>query len=106
MENAMPEFGLPRQKGIFDEFTRKYVMIYYGNNTFGGKLVGIEENHAVLNPHIRTDYRGELPKRFLINERSKVFLVGASIEPKTKGDLEGFCKYLNKLELKKQDTLK
>ncbi len=51
MEENMP-FGISKEKGIFEEYIGKYVIIYpHSGNFFAGKITKIHEGFAKLNPH-------------------------------------------------------
>ena len=93
-------FGLDNTEETWKEYIGQYVIIYpaMSHSTFSGKMVGIEEGYAVLNPFQGGSYDKEKGLiRKMIHRNSRVSLVGVvGIEPSTLRDIEAYCKFSNR----------
>ena len=102
LKNHMAEFGLPREKNIFEEYLGKYVIIYPGmqSKNIAGKLVSVEDGIAIVNPFQggNVDVEKGLIRKMIYKNSKLVISPGTIIEPTTKESLEAFCKYANKQE--------
>jgi hypothetical protein len=95
------DFGLTKEKKIYDRYIGEYVIIYpsIGNANFAGKITKIEDGFAVLNPHQggRCTENGLIRKMIKKDSIVNIFNINA-IEPTTKESLENFCEVYNKTQ--------
>ena len=86
--------------GVLDPFIGNYVEIYFNNNSFAGRLIGIEDGSGILNPHMACRYNKDGKRTFsLVDEASLVRITDrVGIIPTTRESLEGNCVSRNKHE--------
>ena len=96
----MVELGIDEKKGLYDEYIRKWVVIYpHGiNSDFSGKCIAIREGYAVLNPFQGAEIKeGRLVRKLIRNRGSSLVpLVGSAVEPTTEEHIIRYCKMINK----------
>ncbi|MFH1801350.1 MAG: hypothetical protein ABH804_00755 [archaeon] len=89
-DKIMAEIGFcneEKNESIWDEYIGRYVLIYsQQGTTFAGKITGIKEGYAVLNPFQGGKYDSKKGLiKVMVNENSKVRLIGCiGIKPITK----------------------
>lgn len=99
MKKEQIGFGLPSQEHPYEEYKRKWVVIYpnSGGLNFVGKVKDYDGENLILNP-----FQGNIPDKevglvkALINKNSKIKLYSIiGIEPTTKETIESSLKFDN-----------
>ena len=97
-----PPFGASKREGLWDEYIDKWVSIRVQGipSSYGGKIVEIKDGYAYLSPFQDGNY--DIDKGFvhrMNQKRALVPLMGSTIEPTTKKNIENYCEYHNKRNL-------
>jgi hypothetical protein len=106
---AKPGFGLNRNKGLYDQYLGRFVIIYPAgiNTSFSGKVIDIIEGYAVLNPFQGGEIcEGKLVRKLIGHiGNSLVPLIGSAIEPVTEEYLTEYYKLRDKEDKKKEEIM-
>lgn len=89
----------------YEEYIGKWISVTpLPGETIIGLMKSYDEGYALINPFLETNYNNGHPELKIVERDvpTRVRLDGVlSITPKTKEDLEGYCKFKNE-EIKKE----
>lgn len=90
---------MKKSKNIFNQYIGEYVIIYpkSGYRNFAGKLIDVQGEFAILNPHQSGFVSEKGLVRKMIDKNSIVNISDIDgVEPTTKESLENACEIYNK----------
>jgi len=103
MSEEIPEFGMKRERNLFEEDIGKYVVITSGFNqgTWVGFLKKVYDNYGILNPHQEINYpkeNGKIIAKYEIKETDmKVPLDKCVIRETTLEYMVNYCEMQNQI---------
>ena len=93
------QFGFAKRKRIFDDYIGEWAVIRpYGISTsYAGQIKDIIDEYAILSPFQDAEYRDDGQSFFykMSEKEALVPLVGGSIEPTTKKNIENYILHHN-----------
>ena len=103
IENGMTKIGYESKPDLYTElFLGKYVNISSPTKSINGKLSKIDGGKAIITPLQTITYQNGYPEYIIANRHVIIDLRDSGIvtEELTLSDLEKFCEYMNKPNIK------